>query len=125
MDQREISPIPVLRHADVLKIPHRFRSLNPYSFGGDLLKVEDVNYKEGNPETGSLRTVYGYAISAKRYALMEGSKIIEVKGHGLGYLMSPLLAMNRIGWKPLGNTTCVSNTFCVMGRTRRGWTIPR
>jgi hypothetical protein len=33
--------------------------------------------------------VHGYAISAKRYALMEGSKIIEVKGHGLGYLMSP------------------------------------
>ena len=30
-----------------------------------------------------------YAISAKRYALLEGSKIIEVKGHGLGYLMSP------------------------------------
>jgi hypothetical protein len=89
MDQREIAPIPVLRHADVLKIAHRFRSLNPYSFGGDLLKVEDVNYKNGDPKTGSLRTVHGYAISAKRYALLEGSRIVEVKGHGLGYLMSP------------------------------------
>jgi hypothetical protein len=60
-----------------------------YAFGGDLLKVEDVNYKGGNPKTGSLRTVPGYAISGKRYALMEGTRIIEVKGHGLGYLMSP------------------------------------
>jgi hypothetical protein len=89
MDQREIAPIPVLPHSAVLKIARRFRSLNPYSFGGDLLKVEDVNYEDGNPKTGSLRTVHGYAISAKRYALMKGSKIIEVKGHGLGYLMSP------------------------------------
>ena len=48
-----------------------------------------MNYEDGNPKTGSLRTVHGYAISAKRYALMEGAKIIEVKGHGLGYLMSP------------------------------------
>jgi hypothetical protein len=71
----------------VLKIAHRFRSLNPYSFGGDLLKVEDVNYKDGDPRTGLLRTVHGYAISAKRYALLEGSRIVEVKGHGLGYLM--------------------------------------
>ena len=89
MDQREIAPIPVLPHSTVLKIARRFRSLNPYSFGGDLLKVEDVNYEDGDPKTGSLRTVHGYAISTKRYALMEGSKIIEVKGHGLGYLMSP------------------------------------
>jgi hypothetical protein len=89
MDQREIAPVPVLPHSRVLKIARRFRSLNPYAFGGDLLKVEDVNYEDSNPKTGSLRTVHGYAISAKRYALMEGSKIIEVKGHGLGYLMSP------------------------------------
>jgi hypothetical protein len=89
MDQRELAPIPVLPHSTVLTIARRFRSLNPYSFGGDLLKVEDVNYEDGNPKTGSLRTVHGYAISAKRYALMHGSKIIEVKGHGLGYLMSP------------------------------------
>jgi hypothetical protein len=89
MDQREIAPIPVLPHSKVLQIARRFRSLNPYSFGGDLLKVEDVNYEDGNSKTGSLRTVHGYAISAKRYALMEGAKIIEVKGHGLGYLMSP------------------------------------
>jgi hypothetical protein len=89
MDQREIVPIPVLRHEDVLKIARRFRSLNPYSFGGDLLKVEDVNYQNGDPKTSLLRTVEGYDISSKRYSLLDESGIIEVKGHGLGYLMSP------------------------------------
>jgi hypothetical protein len=89
MDQREIVPIPVLRHEDVLKITRRFRSLNPYSFGGDLLKVEDVNYQNGDPKTALLRTVEGYDISSKRYSLLDESGIIEVKGHGLGYLMSP------------------------------------
>jgi hypothetical protein len=89
MDQREIAPIPVLSHAEVLKIASHFRSLNPYSFGGDLLKIEDVNYKDGDPKTGTLRTVHGYAISAKRYSLLDKSRIIEVKGHDLGYLMSP------------------------------------
>jgi hypothetical protein len=72
-----------------LKVARRFCSLNPYSFGGDLLKVEDVNYEDCDPTTCSLRTVHGYANSAKRYSLMDGSRIIEVKGHGLGYLMSP------------------------------------
>ena len=89
MDEREIVPIPVLPHDEVLKIARRFRSLNPYSFGGDLLKIEDVNYRNGDPKTRSLRTVHGYAISAKRYCLLNDSNIIEVKGHGLGYLMSP------------------------------------
>ncbi len=89
MNESEIAPIPVLPHVKVLEIAHRFRSLNPYSFGGDLLKVEDVNYKNGDPKTGQLRTVHGYGISAKRYVLLDGSKIIEAKGHGLGYLISP------------------------------------
>ncbi len=91
MDERELAPIPILRHRDVLAIADRFRSLNPYSFGGDLLKVEEVNYKNGDPKTRELRTVHGYGISAKRYSLLAGSKIIEAKGHGLGYLMSPAL----------------------------------
>ena len=30
------------------------------------------------------------AISAKRYALLEASKLVEAKGHGLGYLVSPI-----------------------------------
>lgn len=89
MDQRETAPIPVLLHSTVLEMVRRFRSLNPYAFGGDVLKVEDVNYENGDPNTDTLRIAQGYAVSSKRYAVMEGSKIIEVKGHGLGYLMSP------------------------------------
>jgi hypothetical protein len=89
MDQREIAPIPVLPHSRVLKLARRFRSLNPYAFGGDLLKVEDVNYQNGDPKTGVFRTVEAYDISSKRYSLLDESGIIEVKGHGLGYLMSP------------------------------------
>jgi hypothetical protein len=50
MDQREVAPIPVLPHSTVLQIARRFCSLNPYSFGGDLLKVEDVNYEDGDPD---------------------------------------------------------------------------
>jgi len=37
------------------------------------------DYKDGNPKTGSLRTVHGYSNSTKRYALLEGSRLIE--GH--------------------------------------------
>ncbi len=55
--QREITPIPVLPHSTVSKIVRRSCSLNPYSFGGDLLKVDDVNYKKGDPRNGSLCTV--------------------------------------------------------------------
>jgi hypothetical protein len=54
-----------------------------------LLKVEDINFENGDPKTGKLRTVHGYAISAKRHCLLEGSTILDAKGHGLGYLMSP------------------------------------
>jgi hypothetical protein len=48
-----------------------------------------VNYKDGDPKSGTLRTVHAYGISAKRYALLDGPQIIEAKGHGLGYLISP------------------------------------
>ena len=76
----------------VLKISERFISLNPYSFGGTILKVEDVNYQDGDPRK-SFRELYGYAISAKRYCLFEGKharKIVDAKAHGIGYLMNPI-----------------------------------
>jgi hypothetical protein len=63
-----------------------------HSSFGDGSRIEDVNYKNGDPNTGKFRTVHGYGISAKRYSLLDGSKIIEAKGHGLGYLMSPAQA---------------------------------
>jgi hypothetical protein len=76
----------------VIEISKRFESLNPYSFGGTILKVEDVNYIDGNPSKG-FRDLYGYAISAKRYCLFEGKharKIVDAKAHGIGYLMNPI-----------------------------------
>jgi hypothetical protein len=97
MNIEAIKPILSLSHDTVKKIASRLRSLNPYSFGGDLLKIEDINYvpdKNGKP-TNALRTIHGFAISAKRYCLQEGKKIVEVKGHGLGYLMSPALKDNE------------------------------
>ena len=91
-DPREFVPLPCLSHDQVIEILMRFASLNPYSFGGTILKVEDVNYVDGDPSKG-FRDLYGYAISAKRYCLFEGKhvrKIIDAKAHGIGYLMNPV-----------------------------------
>jgi len=91
-DPREFAPVPCLSHDQVIEISKRFESLNPYSFRGTILKIEDVNYIDGDPSKG-FRDLYGYAISAKRYCLFEGKhvrKIIDAKAHGIGYLMNPL-----------------------------------
>ena len=89
---REFAPIACLSRNTVLQISERFATLNPYSFGGTIRKVEDVNYEDSDPRK-PFRDLYGYAISAKRYCLFEGKhvrKIIDAKAHGIGYLMSPL-----------------------------------
>src|SRR4029077_16370156 len=91
-DMREFAPIPCLSRDTVIKISEGFATLNPYSFGGTILKVEDVNHVDGAPSK-TLRDLYGYAISAKRYCLFEGKhvrKIVDAKGHGIGYLMNPV-----------------------------------
>ena len=91
-DMREFAPVPCLSRDRVVRISKRFASLNPYSFGGTILKIEDVNYVDGDP-TKPFRDLYGYAISAKRYCLFEGKqirKIVDAKAHGIGYLMSPM-----------------------------------
>ena len=91
-DAREFAKIPALSHRQVKQISKRFESLNPYSFGGTILKIEDINYVDSDPGK-PLRTIYGFAISAKRYSLFRyarGALVIEdAKGHGLGYLMPP------------------------------------
>ena len=91
-DMREFAPVPCLSRDTVMKISERFTALNPYSFGGTILKVEDVNYVDGDPRK-PFRDLYGYAISAKRYCLFEGKnvrKIVDSKAHGIGYLMNPI-----------------------------------
>src|SRR6516164_3346285 len=50
----------------------RFEALNPYerdAVPGSILKIEDDNWKDGDPKTGEQRQLYCVAISAKRYAL--------------------------------------------------------
>jgi hypothetical protein len=91
-DPREFAPVPCLSRDTVVKISDRFAALNPYSFGGTILKIEDVNYVDGDPRK-PFRDLYGYAISAKRYCLFEGKnvrKIVDSKAHGIGYLMNPI-----------------------------------
>jgi hypothetical protein len=68
-----------------------FDALNPYAFGGPILKSEEVNraLDHTTPEP-----LYCWAISAKRYALFnvapDGRPILrKVSAHGLGHLIAP------------------------------------
>ena len=75
-------------------IADKFKRLNPYdpSLVSEILKIEDVNFEDSNPKK-PFRQLYGYAISAKRYALYTRSEnniqIEKASGHGLGYLFAP------------------------------------
>jgi hypothetical protein len=78
---------------EVRSIADKFSKLNPYepSLVPDILKIEDVNFKDCDPQK-PFRQLFGYAISAKRYALYEASGndicVERASGHGLGYLFS-------------------------------------
>jgi hypothetical protein len=68
-----------------------FEGLNPYEFGGSILKVEDVNL---SLENGEPEPLYCWAISSKRYALFnlgpDRAPIMrKVSAHGLGHLLAP------------------------------------
>jgi hypothetical protein len=79
---------------EVKGIAQRFRQLNPYdpSLVPEILKIEDVNFLSSNPSE-PFRQLFGYAISAKRYALYSRTgneiQIEKASGHGLGYLFGP------------------------------------
>jgi hypothetical protein len=79
---------------DVKSIADEFNKLNPYrsTLVPDILKIEDVNFAKSKPRN-PFRQIFGYAISAKRYALFTKSgkdiHIEKASGHGLGYLYSP------------------------------------
>lgn len=77
--------------ASVKAIVDWFAALNPYDFGGSILKVEDENFAL---ESGKPEPLYCWAISSKRYALFnraaDGSPIMrKVSAHGLGHLLPP------------------------------------
>jgi hypothetical protein len=74
----------------------KFAALNPYDreiVKGSILNPVDANYVDSDQEKLQ-RQLYGYSISAKRYALYEkigeqNIKIIDPKAHGIGFLYPP------------------------------------
>jgi hypothetical protein len=88
------SGIEALSLNEVKSIAHKFRKLNPYdpSLVPEILKIENVNFLDSNPNK-PFRQLFGYAISAKRYALYSqlehNIRIEKASGHGLGYLFAP------------------------------------
>lgn len=88
----------------VAEIINWFDKLNPYDFGGSILKSEAVNF--GLNGNSDLEPLYCYAISAKRYALFnldDGGKPIlrKASAHGLGHLRAPYGERNpAIGISP-------------------------
>jgi DNA modification methylase len=74
-----------------LEMVERFKALCPYSFGGSILKVEDVNFAD--KKRTIWRELHAFAISAKRYVLFEiedgRARIVDPKEHGMGHLLCP------------------------------------
>lgn len=79
---------------EIREIAGKFRQLNPYDpdLVPEILKIEDINHVDSDPDK-PFRQLFGYAISAKRYALYsksgENIQIEKASGHGLGYLFAP------------------------------------
>lgn len=68
-----------------------FKPLNPYRKPGSILKIEDINF---GIETGKPEPLFCFAISSKRYVLVnidrQGAPIIrKASAHGLGHLIAP------------------------------------
>ena len=85
---------------EVDEIAAKFNRLNPYnkSLVPEILKIEDVDFVDSDPRKPR-RQVFGYAISAKRYALYvrteDGISVVKASGHGLGYLCAPKEGMDE------------------------------
>ena len=86
--------IRALSLSQVKAIARKFNKLNPYNrdLVRDILKIEDINHIDSDSKK-PLRQLFGYAVSAKRYALFTENKgdisIEKASGHGLGYLFAP------------------------------------
>lgn len=77
--------------AKVHNIVDWFEALNPYDFGGSILKIEPENFAL---ETSKPEPLYCWAVSAKRYALFNldsdnAPMMRKVSAHGLGQLRPP------------------------------------
>jgi len=92
--QKRKSGIKALSLSEIKEIAREFNKLNPYdrALVPEILKIEDVNFEDADPRE-PFRQLFGYAISAKRYALYtqsaKGIRIEKASGHGLGYLCAP------------------------------------
>ena len=89
----------VLPRSEVQEIVDKFAELNPYKFGGLILRFSKHAYVDSDPRKG-FRQLLGFSVSAKRYCLYErdGDKIsiVDPKAHGLGFLYPP--ANSPEGW---------------------------
>jgi hypothetical protein len=89
-----VRAIRALSWAQVQAVIDAFVPLNPYDrdlVPDSILRMEQQNFDQA----GRQRTLWAFAISAKRYALFtRGRKgkieIVAAKEHGLGHLLSPL-----------------------------------
>ncbi len=75
----------------VEEIIGRFKDLWPYEGEDNILKLEAENF---DPDSGERRPLYGVAIAAKRFCLLnfdrDGTAIIRKRSeHGLGLFVSP------------------------------------
>lgn len=92
--QRGKTGFKALSLEEIRAISNRFKKLNPYdpTLVDEILKIEDVNFVNSDPKK-PFRQLYGYAISAKRYALFtrsgDGIQIEKASAHGLCYLFAP------------------------------------
>jgi len=89
-----------------------FAALNPYEFGGSILKVEDQNFSLADPD--KREPLYCWAVSAKRYALFnltaKGEPVMrKVSAHGLGHLIAPYRADDASSHIPAPDSSVLTN----------------
>ena len=82
-------------HRRVSRVQAWFAPLNPYQAEGDLLELENTNFRMINGTvTDDQEPLFVYAISPKRYVLFNiddrgGPVIRKGSAHGLGHLLDP------------------------------------
>jgi hypothetical protein len=97
--------VKALSWKEVDAIAGKFNALNPYNWAlvKEILKIEDINFVDSDPHKRR-RQLFGYAISAKRYALYvqkgDDIEIVKASGHGLGYLYAPKNGFNQSAKAP-------------------------
>jgi hypothetical protein len=90
-------------HARVGAVVGWFAHLNPYDFGGSILKVEEVNDAITAPHVPV--PLQCWAISAKRYVLFnvgdDGQPVLrKASAHGLGHIRAPYDKKNPSAFIP-------------------------